>query len=274
MLRIGRIEYANCTPLYHQLMELFPCDGYDFIAGVPAELNRKLAAGTIDVCPSSSIEYALHPDDYLILPDISISSCGAVGSVLLFSRFPIEKLNGSNILLSSESATSVNLLKILMSQLYGASCSYTVTRNSFTEVSFDADNPALLLIGDAALRAALSGTDMYMYDLGTLWFDWTGLPFVFALWLCRRDAACNEDLKTLGRQLIASRESATRSYGRIADCSLESDWMGRERLLSYWRHNISYELAPPELYGLKLFYKKCHMSGLIASVPSLQFTEH
>jgi len=110
MLRIGRITYANCSPIFHELQKQAPAEDYQFIGGVPSHLNAMLAAGEIDVCPSSSIQYALHPERYLILPDLSISSDGSVGSVLLFSRIPIEELDGQTILLSSESATSVNLL--------------------------------------------------------------------------------------------------------------------------------------------------------------------
>src|SRR5512133_1778076 len=110
MLRIGRIEYANCTPIFRALLQNKPCADYQLVGGVPAQLNAMLAAGRIDVCPSSSIEYALHPDRYLILPHLSISCVGAVGSVLLLSQVPLESLNNRKILLSSESATSVNLL--------------------------------------------------------------------------------------------------------------------------------------------------------------------
>ncbi len=127
MLRIGRIDYANCTPIFHGLQELATGEEYQFIGGVPSRLNALLAAGEIDACPSSSIEYALHPERYLILPDISISSIGAVGSVLLFSRIPIEDLHGQTILLSSESATSVNLLRILVKKRFDCTCNFLVS---------------------------------------------------------------------------------------------------------------------------------------------------
>src|SRR6185369_136927 len=129
MLRIGRIEYANCTPIFHSLNELSPAGSYNYIGGVPARLNAMLAAGDIDVCPSSSIAYALHPERYLIIPDLSISSRGPVQSVLLFSNLPIEELDGRDVLLTSESDTSVNLLKILLKLRYDCSCSYRVTNN-------------------------------------------------------------------------------------------------------------------------------------------------
>lgn len=269
MLRIGQIEYANCTPLYHLLKDQFICDDYQFVTGVPADLNRLLASGEIDVCPSSSIEYALNANRYLILPHLSISSEGAVASVLLFSHVPIEDLDGETILLSSESATSVNLLKILMKQHYVCSCSYTVTRLPLTEAL--AGSTALLLIGDAALKASMMETDIHIYDLGEIWHRWTGLPFVFALWLCRCEVAESHELVTLARQLVTAKESAASHYRQIAEKTPASGWMGVERLLSYWQSNISYELASPQRTGLTVFFEKCHQAGLISSVPQLQF---
>jgi chorismate dehydratase len=271
MLRIGRIEYANCTPLFRALQEIGHCDDYQLVGGVPAQLNALLAAGNIDVCPSSSIEYALHPGHYLILPNLSISSVGAVGSVLLFSRVPIEDLDTCNVLLSSESATSVNLLKILLGKRFGCTCSFSVQTSAIDESLRDA--PALLLIGDAALRASLLKSDFLVYDLGQLWHAWTGLPFVFALWLCRRQVA--EDRYTeaaaLAEQLIESKEYARSNIQSIAESSPEALWIGTDRLVSYWRENISYDLDDRHLEGLILFYHYCTELELLKAEPELHF---
>lgn len=269
MLRIGQIEYANCTPLFHLLREQFPCSGYQFIAGVPAKLNKMLLSGEIDVCPSSSIEYAKHPERYRILPELSISSNGAVASVLLFSKVPIEALDGSMVLLSSESATSVNLLKILLARRFGCSCRYEVALPSVTAA--DEGASALLLIGDAALRTSLEQAGRFVYDLGELWYSWTGFPFVFALWLCRNDIADGEELKNLARNLIQAKELVPDQLERLAAQASESRWMGRDRLLSYWRDNISYELDERAQSGLMLYYNKCFECGLIPAVPALRF---
>lgn len=270
MLRIGRIEYANCTPLFHLLRERFPCDEYEFISGVPAALNALLADGRIDVCPSSSIEYAIHSERYRILPDLSISSDGAVASVLLFSRVPVEDLHHRKILLSSESATSVNLLKVLMKQLYCCDCEYAVNKQNISDALSTA--PALLLIGDAALRASIHEPDVMVYDLGEVWRKWTGLPFVFALWLCRIEVSENEILLELSRQLIQAKQLASLHYERIVTLAGELSWMEPEHLLSYWRNNISYHLDPRYISGLKLFYQKCFEMGLVKAVPTLNFT--
>lgn len=271
MLRIGRIEYANCTPIFTALREIRPDNDYQLVAGVPARLNAMLAAGEIDLCPSSSIEYALHPERYLILPNLSISSDGAVGSVLLFSRVPIEDLDKRKILLSSESATSVNLLKILLEKRFYCHCNYSLHSSTFDEALRDA--PALLLIGDAALRASLQKSDLLVYDLGQLWYDWTGLPFVFALWLCRRQAVETQfsEVIALAGQLVLSKESASNNLQSTAEGSSEASWMGVDRLVSYWRENISYDLDGRYLEGLILFYRYCAQLGLLTAEPELHF---
>lgn len=271
MLRIGQIEYANCTPLYHLLKEQFDCSEYEFISGVPAALNTLLAAGKIDVCPSSSFEYAIHSERYRILPQLSISSNGAVASVLLFSRVPIEDLHGQTIQLSSESATSVNLLKILMARRYGCHCDYAINSSTISEAL--ESSPALLLIGDAALRASLMENGLLVYDLGSLWRDWTGLPFVFALFLCRREVGDDPRLAELSRRLIQAKEMAPLHHERLIRYAREAAWMPRMNLLEYWRSNISYELEEDGIKGLTSFFGQCYELGLISSLPALNFTE-
>jgi len=273
MLRIGRITYANCSPIFHELQKQAPDEEYLLIGGVPSHLNNLLAAGEIDVCPSSSIEYALHPERYLILPDLSISSIGAVASVLLFSRIPIEELDEQKILLSSESATSVNLLRILLKKRFGCSCSFSVADQPLESALQEAS--AMLLIGDTALRASFLETDLLVYDLGELWHEWTGLPFVFALWLCGRQVAKerHSEVTRLARNLIASKERACADLESVAQNSSEVEWMGSDRLVTYWRNNISYDLDSMHLEGLMLFYRYCAELGLLPGEPKLHFLE-
>jgi chorismate dehydratase len=276
MLRIGRIAYANCIPIFHTLLEQYPGADYRYIEGVPARLNAQLASGDIDVCPSSSIAYALNPDRYLIIPDLSISSCGPVQSVLLFSVVPIEELDGRDVLLTAESATSVNLLKILLSQRYGCHCSFRVTDQSIDAALREA--PAVLLIGDAALRALYglqAASEVQVYDLGGLWYDWTGTPFVFALWLASRKAFAlhPDELRTLAGQLQQAKAYGLANLGRIADASPDADWMGRDRLLEYWRRNLSYDLGREHQEGLKRFFRLAADMRLIEQAPELAFLE-
>lgn len=269
MLKVGRIQYANCTPLFHELAAQHGAD-YTLVTGVPAHLNRLLAAGEIDVCPSSSIEYANYQGRYKIVPQLSIASVGAVASVLLFTRIPIELLDGTLVLLSSESATSVNLLKILLQQRYNCSCSFQAAgaHESNNETAH-----GLLLIGDAALRQAQEQHYQFVYDLGELWFAWTGYPFVYALWLCRREVAESQELHELAVRLIRAKERVPDRLEQIVATAEEATWMGREKLLCYWRDNISYQLDERFVTGLMLYYTKCCELGLITVVPELDFVE-
>jgi chorismate dehydratase len=271
MLKIGRISYANCTPIFHVLEEQAPYEDFRFTGGVPSRLNAMLAAGEIDVCPSSSIEYASHSGQYLILPDLSISSIGAVGSVLLFSRMPIQSLDGRTILLSSESATSVNLLRILIKKRYSFNCSFAVSSLPLDKSLQEA--PAMLLIGDAALRYSMTVSDLFVYDLGKLWHEWTGLPFVFALWLCGRKVAEERyaEVSRLARHLVCAKNLVCESFDEIARNSPEAQWMGKDRLAAYWRDNISYDLGQLHLDGLMLFYRYCAELGLLQCEPKLRF---
>jgi len=273
MLRIGRIAYANCTPIFHALLEQHPDGDYCYVEGVPARLNAQLANGDIDVCPSSSIAYALNPGRYLIIPDLSISSCGPVQSVLLFSSVPIEELDGREVLLTAESATSVNLLKILLKQRYGCRCTFRVSDSSLGAALGEA--PAVLLIGDTALRGLTAASGARVYDLGELWYDWTGTPFVFALWLASRKAfdTHTDELRRLAGQLRTAKAHALANLDRIADVSPDADWMGRERLLQYWRSNLSYDLGRDHCEGLNRFFSLAAGMGLIEQAPELVFLE-
>jgi len=271
MLRIGRIEYANCTPIFHALHELYPAAEYTYVEGVPAYLNSLLVSGGIDVCPSSSITFSTHADQFLILPDISISSRGAVLSVLLFSTVPITDLHGTTVLLSSESATSVALMKILLKIRYGCDCNYRITDQ--VDPADLRGAAALLLIGDAALRASRTLSNMFVYDLGELWFDWTGEPFVFALWMTTREKfkIHGDELKRLSHQLQHAKAYAKTHLEQIVGKTTERGWMEPELLLEYWRNNICYDLTELHLAGLKRYFRLAVEVGLIATVPELAF---
>lgn len=271
-LSIGHIEYANCTPIFTALSNGFDCTGYRFVTGVPARLNALLRSGELDLSPSSSIEYALAHEEYCLLPELSISAIGPVKSVFLFSRVPIEELDGSTIGLSAESDTSVNLLKVLLARKYGF-------RNFFERTSQPLNQalacyPGLLLIGDAALKGAAASGTCHVYDLGELWHGFTGLPFVFALWIVRRDAARakGRELLALGRDLIAAKKLAYASYPEIAASCRERQWLGTSELVDYWR-TISYDLTPAHIEGARCFFRHAFEMGLIPAEPEICFLD-
>src|SRR5690242_21444611 len=160
MIRLGRIAYANMAPVFFR----FEMD-YEEVTGVPTELNRRLIAGELDTAPISSIEYARHAESLRLLPRLCVSSEGAVDSIQLVSKLPLDAIR--TVAVTPESATSVVLTKVLLPDA--------------DHVPLGEDAEAKLLIGDAALKSAFEDPTPH-HDLGRLWRERTGLPMVFALW--------------------------------------------------------------------------------------------
>ncbi|GAB6064368.1 menaquinone biosynthetic enzyme MqnA/MqnD family protein [Deferrisoma palaeochoriense] len=260
-LRVGRIGFANCTPLYLALEEA-GLPGVEYVEGVPAELNRMLREGAVDLAPSSSAEYLARPELYGFLPDLSISSIGPVASVLLFSRRPLEDLDGRTVGLTPASATSVWLVRVLLERRLGLSPRYAEPEDGCD---------AVLWIGDRALQEARKGAWPRVYDLGALWHEATGTPFVFALWICRRDAfeADPSGVRRVYRALVEARQRAYRTYPQLARRAPEAAWMGEADLLAYWQ-TISYDLTAWHREGLRRFAEEAAGLGLIDSVPPLR----
>ena len=152
LLKVGKIPYANLFPIFYMLQRECNCSGYEFIEGVPSTLNRLLRSGGIDISPSSSIEYLRCESQYTLLEGHSISSKGPIGSILLFSKKPIEELGGKTVLVSSQSEASVALLGIILRKFYKIECPLRPTDGLVDSVIDKAD--AYLLIGDDALKAA------------------------------------------------------------------------------------------------------------------------
>ena len=253
-LRIGRIPYANLFPIFYMLERNADCSAYEFVDGVPSFVNRLLREGDIDISPSSSIEFLRNRERYTVVDGHSISSAGPIGSILLFSRRPIETLNGLIVLASSQSETSVALLDIILKKFYDLDCPLKSTSEPLEQAI--ETHTACLLIGDDALREALRWPKLYLYDLGDIWYRNTGLPFVFALWIARKDRG-TEDPALFARfrkDLDAAKASAIEGLRTIAHESSLLSILSEDDIVSYWK-GISYDLDREHRKGLELFRK-------------------
>jgi chorismate dehydratase len=289
LLKVGKIPYANLSPIFYALQMECDCSRYEFIEGVPSTVNRLLRSGGIDISPSSSIEYLRYKNQYNLIEGHSISSKGPAGSIFLLTRRPIEQLEGKAILVSSQSDTSVALLDIMLRKFYEIVCSLERTDGSADSMIEKAD--AFLVIGDEALKAAKKVTSnklqvtstakysspvtrhpslFYIYDLGELWYKNTGLPFVFALWIARKDCYAEkaELLHDFVHDLQKAKISALQNLDRIAR-ELRPSLLKRyslniteEELVSYW-NGISYDLTEEHKKGLELFRKYSEELGLL-----------
>jgi chorismate dehydratase len=268
-LRLGHIGYSNCFPVHARLLDL-PREGDPaLLEGVPALLNAMLEEGAIDVAPSSSIEYALHPERYTLLPDLVIGSRGAVRSIVLVSRRDPRELGGELVAIPTASATSVLLLKILLRVRWGIHARFRWFEQT-TENPFAAGAEAALFIGDVALRNELHADQPVRLDLGLEWWRETELPFAFALWQAGSGAA--DELRRLYDLLVDSRGYGEKEREYLASRYARHFAMTPAALQRYWGELV-YDLDEPMLEGLRTFYRLAVEIGELGSVPELRWID-
>ena len=205
---------------------------------------------------------------YLIVPNLAIASAGPVRSIVLFSRVPVSQLTSQRIAVTTASATSVVLLRVLLRHVYHVEAALLPLAPDLDRMLEAA--PAALLIGDDAMAAVARATGLHTRDLGADWFAWTGLPMVFAMWHLRRDAAARdpdgtaaavEALHAGKRWGQANLEAMARLFA--ADLGFDAPF-----LADYWR-GLDYDFGPREQAGLLRFYELAADLGEIAAVPRL-----
>ncbi len=276
-LNLGQINYLNCWPLYHQLQEVSNDSRFALKPGHPAQLNQELENGELDISPSSSILPAVSPkSNYFVMPDIAIASLTEVRSVLLLSRRPLSDLNSCCISLTNQSLTSIFLLKIILfhfQKLDPKSITFA-TKEFSPHLTLE----AALVIGDQALELYHKPPPGFrVYDLGRLWYQFTGLPFVYALWLGRKPALKEKSQavinlhKHMTKIATALPEKLTDLAASIILQRGERTALTPSQILAYWRQAISYKLDQRALDGLDLFYRTAKDLGLINKVPELDF---
>ncbi len=246
MIRLGRISYVNMAPVFYRLDA-----NVDEIAGVPTDLNRLLLAGEIDLAPISSIEYARNAERLRLLPRLCVSSQGAVESIQLVSRVPLEHV--TTIAVTPESATSVVLTKVLLPEA--------------AHVPLGEEADAKLLIGDAALKSAFEDPTPH-HDLGRLWLERTGLPMVFAVWAAPEPVPAG--LVELEAALVDSVRRARAEPERLAHEASERYGYPAGFLARYFE-KLRYSFGPRERAGLMTFLELARDAGELDRVPELRF---
>ena len=271
-MKLGRIGYINCAPVYGAIDRGIVAAPGELVTGTPAELNDLLVVGELDVSVISAIEYARHSRDLVLLPDLAISCDGPVRSVALFSRRPVEELDGRTVLLSASSRTSVALLELLCREVWKIKPKFAEARAEAQDLQALAMLPheAVLVIGDAALALATRRAYPHRYDLGAEWKQWTGLPFVFAVWAARRSVAA----ATVGRchtALLASRAWGLGHLGFLADTAAQASGVPRAACLEYLT-GLNYSFTYKHLAGVSDFFRRLAAQGLVPE-GSLQFVQ-
>jgi len=266
MLRIGIVSYLNTAPLLWGLKKESLPD-WIFVEDHPTSLNRALAEGKLDLALISSLEYAFHFENYFLIPDISISATGRVGSVLLFGPEKIEDLSGKKIVVTTASATSVALLKILLEDFCGLETSYSPGK-----LKDGLKTGAYLAIGDEALRLRPQKLFPEAYDLASLWMEHTRLPFVFAVFALRKDSwhIKRKEIVCFLKALYLSRAKGMASLEAIAQKCQGIAGLSSQECLLYLK-GIEYDLSGLKQEALKVFFQHLLRRQEIPKFPRLDF---
>ncbi|NPB05550.1 MAG: menaquinone biosynthesis protein [Aquificae bacterium] len=229
-LKVGRVFYKNTLPLFYFL----PSEGLEVVEGSPRKLADLLALGLIDGGTISSLFYLRRKGQFVPLPGVSISSFGKSGSVILFSEKPLEEVK--TVKPSPESLTSNFLLYAFFKKVLGK-------RLEFASRGADAE----LVIGDRALRLLKERRRPFAYDLGELWFQKTGLPAVFALFLVPARLAAQRPAE-VSKLALALMEAKDRFFKELENLPLE------EELKNYLK-GLNYDFGREHLESLNLMEK-------------------
>ncbi|MFN8667478.1 MAG: menaquinone biosynthesis protein [Gemmatimonadaceae bacterium] len=271
-MRIGRIPYINCYPVYGAIDRGIVSLTGELVDGIPSALNQQMAAGTLDVSVVSAVEYARDSKRYLLLPELAITCDGPVRSVMLFSQRPATELNGHRVIVSRSSMTSVALLELLFEHVWHARPEFVPGNSELADIArfAEEDHEARLVIGDAALilnnaRQGRGGEAFasypYVYDLGQEWKAWTGLPFVFAVWVALRTTPVAESLGAHA-SLISSRDWGLQHLDELADQASRTTGVARAACVEYFE-GLDYGLGYEHLAGLTEFFRRLVAAGRV-----------
>jgi len=253
-LRIGCVQYLNSRPLIHGL------DGV--VLAHPSALAARLREGALDAALVPVFELLRSPGDYRAVEGVAIASRGPVYSVYVAHRRPLEALKG--VLADPASLTSIHLFQLL-------AAGRLKRAPRLVPLDFaNAGDPAFgrLLIGNQALRHRLESEagegrgeggeeGEAFWDLGEQWTLWTGLPFVYAVWVLRRGIASESYVADAFRALAAAGVAA------VPEIAREDSDFGEGLALRYLTGNIRFELGEREHAGLARFSSGLEGAGFV-----------
>ena len=245
-LRVGHMTYLNSEVFYRHLPE----ESCELVAMPPRAMAAAVDRGDLAAGPLPTAEVFRLGDAVRPLGNLGIASDGSANSVFLFSHLPVDKLNGKRIAVTTHTATSIQLLRVLFADLWN------VSGHEF--VRTDESHDAALWIGDPALERRSSGQYPYRYDLGRSWKGLTGLPFVFAEWVIRADVP--RDRANQLERLVSQATQAGTDFFSVLKISREraTPAMSESDVADYIRA-FTYFLGPRERRGQQEFRRRLEL---------------
>lgn len=255
-ISLGKISYINASPVYYGLDNGLQPDWLTMVPDVPSALNHKIITDQIEISPISAAFYAMNHDRLLLLPDLSISCHGNVLSVICASNYEIDDLDQKTVMFSQESASAASFLKMIFAQrqVYPDFKVGPVGDIDLIPAGVD----AVMVIGDNALTQPWQERYVHCFDLGGIWYEMTGLPFVFAVWVVRESFA-KKYPEQVGKVLELLHASKKQGYAHIDEVILA----GTQKLnLSHSLIKRYYDLLICDLDSLKIKAMKIFFESL------------
>lgn len=274
--RVGHIQFLNCLPLYWGLARTGTLLDLELSKDTPEKLSEQLVRGDLDIGPITLVEYLRNADQLVAFPDIAAGCDGPVMSCVIVSQRPLEELDGARVALGSTSRTSVRLAQLLLAERYEVSPDYYTCPPDLGLMMQEAD--AAVLIGDAALRASLHDAPrlgLQVHDLGQMWKEWTGLPFVFAVWAARKDylAAHPAMVNEVHRAFLASRDLSLEEVTKVSETAARWEVFDAELLERYFT-TLDFRFGAAQLEGVREFARRTGpTSGFPADV-NVELLDH
>lgn len=267
-LKIAASTYLNSAPLIYSFLQGSLKDSCYFLGNTaPARCADLLKENLVDVALIPVIEYQ-RINNICLIPDVSVSAKQAVRSVILVSKYPINKI--STVALDISSRTSATLVKIILEKFYSIKPHYITSAPNLADMLKTSDSA--LLIGDPAITVKLN--NYHVYDLAQEWRKFTGLPFVFALWAVNNHWSDNEidkDYLDVAELFIEAKKEGLNNLENIAKEYSHNLNISSESLLGYLTSNVNYDLDKENLAGLTHFYKLAAEQGLILENRPIKF---
>lgn len=259
MVRLGAVSYLNVRPLVAGL-DMHPAVSLRF--DVPSVCARLLNEGAIDLGMVPAITWLDRPGDRIV-PGVCIGSEGPVASVALFTRR--EMTDVRTVALDASSRTSAALVRILCRRWFAIDPVFVTHPPDVTSMLAKAD--AALLIGDPALFLDHRSLGLQKLDLGQLWTEMTGLPFVWAFWSGPEGAASSDTVRLL--QDAAARGTADLDSVAAAYCHDMPDRVPAAQ--RYLRENMRYGLGAREIEAIRTYYAEVVALGLASEAGDPRF---
>lgn len=238
-VRLSMVSYQNTIPFIQGLERT---DNFEVIKDIPSKCLDYFINDEVDIAlvPVGAL-VDVDPDEYEVITDYCIGCNGAVRTVCLFSNEPVKEL--THVKLDAHSRTSVKLAQVLLTHYWNVYPEYEHRYDGSKQLK---THEGIVLIGDKVFD--VEGKYKYKYDLGQAWKEFTGLPFVFAVWIARKSLS-QKVINQLNEQLM---------YGidHIDDIQYASGSMGQVEFQEYFSRYIDYRFDDDKRKAMQLFLHK------------------